>query len=260
MAAAPADRSPRRTGALPGLRHRADPPRQRARSAGHARDARRSDDRQHEDVPLGRRRRPTGSRAQSASRRNGSTRARGRSCARTASRSRCRPMPKTAAKRPRSPASTSSTRKASRAASAWPPATSSPIISSRRTNYLNLAGSKLRTCALGPELVDRLPTSNPCPAQVTIERARKRPVVEGDPHRARPRCATAWRTSSIIISSSRPIAGRAIVHVHFFGADSLSFGDGVELRDGDVMEIRFDGFGRALPQPRERLAQRPIPW
>jgi hypothetical protein len=39
------------------------------------------------------------------------------------------------------------------------------------------------------------------------------------------------------------------VHVHFFGADALSFGDGVTLRDGDVMVVQFDGFGRALRNP-----------
>ena len=36
------------------------------------------------------------------------------------------------------------------------------------------------------------------------------------------------------------------VHVHFFGAHSLSFGEGITLEDGDVVSIRFDGFGRPL--------------
>jgi hypothetical protein len=36
------------------------------------------------------------------------------------------------------------------------------------------------------------------------------------------------------------------VHVHFFGADAFSFGEGVRLCDGDVMQVRFDGFGKAL--------------
>jgi hypothetical protein len=36
------------------------------------------------------------------------------------------------------------------------------------------------------------------------------------------------------------------VHIHFLGAHSLSFGQGIELKDGDVMEIHFDGFGRPL--------------
>ena len=39
------------------------------------------------------------------------------------------------------------------------------------------------------------------------------------------------------------------VHVHFFGTDCLSFGAGVQLQDGDVMEVRFEGFGRPLRNP-----------
>jgi hypothetical protein len=39
------------------------------------------------------------------------------------------------------------------------------------------------------------------------------------------------------------------VHVHYFGACALSFGDGVELASGDVMEVRFEGFGRSLRNP-----------
>jgi hypothetical protein len=39
------------------------------------------------------------------------------------------------------------------------------------------------------------------------------------------------------------------VHVHYYGACSLSFGDGVTLADGDVMTVRFDGFGRPLRNP-----------
>jgi hypothetical protein len=29
----------------------------------------------------------------------------------------------------------------------------------------------------------------------------------------------------------------------------LSFGDGIELQDGDWMEVRYDGFGRSLRNP-----------
>jgi hypothetical protein len=39
------------------------------------------------------------------------------------------------------------------------------------------------------------------------------------------------------------------LHVHYFGACSLSFGAGVELADGDVMEVQFEGFGRGLRNP-----------
>ena len=39
------------------------------------------------------------------------------------------------------------------------------------------------------------------------------------------------------------------VHVHFFGAHSLSYADNVHLADGDVMTVQFAGFGRALRNP-----------
>ena len=39
------------------------------------------------------------------------------------------------------------------------------------------------------------------------------------------------------------------VHVHYFGAHSLSFGDKVELADGDVMEVSYPSFGRPLRNP-----------
>ena len=75
-----------------------------------------------------------------------------------------------------------------------------------KTNYLNLAGSKLRTCALGPELVVD-PDFESVPVEVKIERAGN---LFGRRHSAaaRPRCVTAWRTSNIIISSMRLIAAR----------------------------------------------------
>ena len=37
--------------------------------------------------------------------------------------------------------------------------------------------------------------------------------------------------------------------IHFLGADVFSFGEGVELADGDLMEIELAGFGRALRNP-----------
>jgi hypothetical protein len=39
------------------------------------------------------------------------------------------------------------------------------------------------------------------------------------------------------------------LHVHFFGADAFSFGAGIKLNDGDVMKVRFEGFGRPLCNP-----------
>jgi hypothetical protein len=38
-------------------------------------------------------------------------------------------------------------------------------------------------------------------------------------------------------------------HIFFFGADAFSFGDGIALTNGDVMEIELPGFGRPLRNP-----------
>jgi len=116
-----------------------------------------------------------------------------------------------------------------------------------KKNYLNLAGSKLRTCALGPELVVD-PEFKSVPGTVAIERSGK------------PLWAQAIRTGEEEMCHSlanlehhhfkfdahrRP----GDVHVHYFGACSLSFGAGIQLAEGDVMIVEFDGFGRALRNP-----------
>ncbi len=36
------------------------------------------------------------------------------------------------------------------------------------------------------------------------------------------------------------------VHIHFLGADCLSYGEGIRLQAGDVTEVEFSCFGRAL--------------
>jgi hypothetical protein len=116
-----------------------------------------------------------------------------------------------------------------------------------KRNYLNLAGSKLRTCALGPELVVD-PEFQSVPVEVTIERA------------GQVLWSTKFRTGEAEMCHSlqniehhhfkfeahrRP----GDVHVHYFGTDCLSFSEGVKLEDGDVMQVAFEGFGRALRNP-----------
>jgi hypothetical protein len=39
------------------------------------------------------------------------------------------------------------------------------------------------------------------------------------------------------------------LHIHFFGADAFSFGEGICLSEGDVMGVDFHGFGRPLRNP-----------
>jgi hypothetical protein len=114
-------------------------------------------------------------------------------------------------------------------------------------NYLNLAGSKLRTCALGPELVAD-PDFGAVPGRVVIERAGNivwaREIATGE----REMChsvANIEHHHFKFEAHRRP----GDVHVHYYGAHSLSFADKVLLTEGDVMAIQFEGFGRALRNP-----------
>jgi hypothetical protein len=123
-----------------------------------------------------------------------------------------------------------------------------------RRNYLNLAASKLRTCAMGPELV--LGTDfQLLPGEVAIERG------------GRVLWSKAIRSGESVMSHSlenlehhhfkfeahrRP----GDVHVHFLGADAFSFGEGIRLQAGDIMQVRFDGLGRALRNRLERCPPR----
>jgi len=116
-----------------------------------------------------------------------------------------------------------------------------------RRNYLYLAASKLRMCAIGPELVLD-PDFSDVSGEVAIER-------DGN---------TVWtraiRTGDVAMCHSldniehhhfkyETHRNPGDVHVHFVGADAFSFGDGFELRSGDVMQIAFAGFGRPLHNP-----------
>ena len=126
-----------------------------------------------------------------------------------------------------------------------------------KKNYLNLAGSKLRTCSIGPELVID-PDFRTVPGTVTIQRSGQE----------------FWSQS---ISSGEEEMSHSLrnlehhhfkfelhrrpgdVHIHFLGAHSLSFGQGIELKDGDWMEIHFEGFGRSLRNPVEIMSKKDSP-
>jgi hypothetical protein len=116
-----------------------------------------------------------------------------------------------------------------------------------KKNYLNLAGSKLRTCSLGPELVLDADFQS-----VTIEAAVER------------RGKAIWSKSfasgeAEMCHSLQNIEHHHFkfeahrrpgdVHVHYFGTACLSFSDGVRLQEGDVMQVACNGFGRPLRNP-----------
>ena len=116
-----------------------------------------------------------------------------------------------------------------------------------KTNYLHLAGSKLRSCAVGPELVVD-PSFDRVAGTAAIERDGaaiwSKSIVTGEQGMSHS-LANMEHHHFKHAAHRRP----GDVHVHFYGADSLSFGDGVKLRNGDVMVVQFEGFGRALRNP-----------
>lgn len=116
-----------------------------------------------------------------------------------------------------------------------------------KKNYLNLAGSKIRPCAIGPELVVD-PEFRSVPGVVTIERAGRvlwtKNILTGEAEMCHS-LANIEHHHFKFETHRRP----GDVHVHYYGACALSFGDGVQLDDGDVMIVEFAGFGRALRNP-----------
>lgn len=118
-----------------------------------------------------------------------------------------------------------------------------------KKNYLNLAGSKLRTFSLGPEL--RLdPEFESIPGSVSIERKGqqlwRQEIATGEAEMCHS-LRNLEHHHFKFAQHRRP----GDVHVHFLGAHSLSFGQGIQLKEGDVMEVQFHGFGRALRNPVE---------
>ena len=116
-----------------------------------------------------------------------------------------------------------------------------------KRNYLNLAGSKLRACSLGPELILSADFRD-IAGEVLIERDGavlwRKTIKSGEENMCHS-LANLEHHHFKFDGHRQP----GSVHVHFFGADALSFGEGIILQDGDTTEVRFDGFGRALRNP-----------
>ena len=124
-----------------------------------------------------------------------------------------------------------------------------------KKNYLYLAHSKLRQCSIGPELlVGKLPA-----------------VVAGVVRILRDDKAiwsSAFESGEANMSHSianlehhhfkyemfrRP----GDMHVHFFGANVISFGASIRTRHGDVFEFEVPSFGRALRNPLNISTEQP---
>jgi hypothetical protein len=118
-----------------------------------------------------------------------------------------------------------------------------------KQNYLYLAPSKLRSCSLGPELVvgDKDLFADVA-GTVAIERQGAviwgKNIHTGETNMCHSLANLEHHQFKYDIHR-RP----GDVHIHFFGADTFSFGENIQLKDGDIMEVSFPAFGRPLRNP-----------
>jgi len=117
-----------------------------------------------------------------------------------------------------------------------------------KVNYLYLAPSKLRTCAIGPELtVDEIEFES-VEGKVAITRNGSliwsKQIWSGQNNMCHS-VANLEHHHFKYPAHRRP----GDVHIHFFGADAFSFGDGLKLEEDDEMSVSFPQFGRALRNP-----------
>ena len=117
-----------------------------------------------------------------------------------------------------------------------------------RQNYLYLAHSKLRHCAVGPEMIAGLPP-NHIEGTSRIRRGGKviwqKPFLTGEANMSHTIANLEYHHFKYE-GFRRP----GDVHIHFFGTGTLSIADGIVTEDDDEFEISAPGFGATL---RNRL-------
>ncbi|MEX1010488.1 MAG: AraD1 family protein [Balneolaceae bacterium] len=116
-----------------------------------------------------------------------------------------------------------------------------------KKNYLYLAPSKLRNCSIGPELVVN-GRFDDVPGVVSVERDGgtlwSKEIRTGEKNM----CHSLENLEHHHFKyNQHRIPGT--VHVHFFGAGAFTFGEGIELKQGDRMSVSFEGYGRPLVNP-----------
>jgi len=119
-----------------------------------------------------------------------------------------------------------------------------------RKNYLYLAHSKLRPCAIGPELRTGAPPAH-MEGVSRIRRAGKvlweRPFLTGETNMCHSLANLEYHHFKYA-AHRRP----GDVHLHFFGTATLSFADGIQTAPGDVFEVELPDLGAPLANPLAR--------
>jgi hypothetical protein len=116
-----------------------------------------------------------------------------------------------------------------------------------RKNYLYLAHSKLRHCAIGPEVR----TGEPPAHMEGMSRIRRggqvlweKPFVTGERNMCHSLANLEYHHFKYA-AHRRP----GDVHLHFFGTATLSFADGIRTLPGDVFEVDLPDLGAPLVNP-----------
>jgi hypothetical protein len=121
-----------------------------------------------------------------------------------------------------------------------------------RKNYLYLAHSKLRYCAIGPELRTGAAPRN-MQGMSRIRRADKvmweKPFLTGEDNMCHTLANLEYHHFKYA-AHRRP----GDVHLHFFGTATLSFTDGIRAQPGDVFEVDLPDLGAPLSNPLARVA------
>lgn len=115
-------------------------------------------------------------------------------------------------------------------------------------NYLYLAHSKLRPCALGPELLlGDLPKNIVGRSCIhRVENNNQEIIWEKEFLSGEENMSHSIENLETHHFKYNNFLKPGDIHVHFFGTGTLSFGDGIETKNGDVFEIECETFGRAL--------------
>jgi hypothetical protein len=116
-----------------------------------------------------------------------------------------------------------------------------------KKNYLYLAHSKLRQCAIGPELsLDQ--RFRRLTGSVAILRGSES-IWSHEIRSGETEMAHSLENLEFHHFKYAEHRGPGQAHVHFLGASAFSFGAGVTLADGDVMEVAWRELGRSLRNP-----------
>jgi hypothetical protein len=120
-----------------------------------------------------------------------------------------------------------------------------------RKNYLYLAHSKLRPCAIGPEVR----TGEPPAHMEGTSRIRRdgavlweKPFVTGERNMCHSLANLEYHHFKYA-AHRRP----GDVHLHFFGTATLSFADGIRTQPGDVFEVALPDLGAPLVNPLQQV-------